>query len=43
VLVGASSISSVALADQSAELYTTQSYLYGRFEARIRYAAGTEW
>jgi len=40
VLVGASSISSVALADQSAELYTTQSYLYGRFEARIRYAAG---
>jgi len=40
VLAGAACISNVALADQSAELYTTQAYRYGRFEARIRYAAG---
>ncbi len=40
VLVAATCLPNVALADQSAELYTTEAYRYGRFEARIRYAAG---
>lgn len=40
VLVVATCLPSVALADASAELYTTEAYRYGRFEARIRYAAG---
>jgi endo-1,3-1,4-beta-glycanase ExoK len=31
---------SVAAAVQSAELYRTQAYFYGRFEARIRFAPG---
>ena len=31
---------SVASAVQSAELYRTQAYLYGRFEARLRFAPG---
>jgi MYXO-CTERM domain-containing protein len=30
----------VASATQSAELYRTQAYFYGRFEARVRYAPG---
>ena len=29
-----------ASAVQSAELYRTQSYFYGRFEARVRHAPG---
>lgn len=29
-----------ALATSSAELYTSESYYYGRFEARVRYAPG---
>ncbi len=40
VLLCATSVPSVALADASAELYTTQTYLYGRFEARIIFPAG---
>lgn len=39
-LLVATSLPSIAHADASAELYHTQPYLYGRFEARIRYAAG---
>jgi len=35
-----SSIPNVAWAVASAELYSTQTYFYGRFEARIRFAAG---
>jgi MYXO-CTERM domain-containing protein len=31
---------SAAQATQSAELYRTQAYFYGRFEARVRYAPG---
>lgn len=33
-------VPATARAVASAELYRTQTYLYGRFEARIRYAAG---
>ncbi len=39
-LLATTFIPSIALADASAELYSTQPYLYGRFEARIRYAPG---
>jgi beta-glucanase (GH16 family) len=33
-------VPNTALGLQSAELYGTQAYFYGRFEARIRYAPG---
>jgi hypothetical protein len=33
-------IPKIALAVQSAELYRTQAYFYGRFEARVRFAPG---
>jgi len=39
-LVGACLLPRVAFATKSAELYTTTSYPYGRFESRIRFAAG---
>jgi endo-1,3-1,4-beta-glycanase ExoK len=39
-LVGVVLFPQGALAVRSAELYTSQSYGYGRFEARIRFAAG---
>ena len=38
VLLAAVSVPNVARAVASAELYHTQPYVYGRFEARIRYA-----
>lgn len=38
--VGAMTLSQVALAVSSAELYTVTPYQYGRFEARARLAAG---
>ncbi|MBN2193721.1 MAG: family 16 glycosylhydrolase [Polyangiaceae bacterium] len=40
VLLAVTTLSGVAWADASAELYHNQAYVYGRFEARIRYAAG---
>jgi endo-1,3-1,4-beta-glycanase ExoK len=40
VLLAVASIPSVAGATASAELYSTTPYFYGRFEARVRYAAG---
>jgi len=40
LLLVATSVPSIARADASAELYNTQPYYYGRFEARIRFAAG---
>jgi endo-1,3-1,4-beta-glycanase ExoK len=33
-------VPTTALAVQSAELYRTQAYVYGRFEARVQYAPG---
>jgi hypothetical protein len=39
-LVGACLLPRVAFATKSAELYTTAPYTYGRFESRIRFAAG---
>src|SRR5579884_1626762 len=39
-LLAAALVPKSALAVQSAELYRTQAYFYGRFEARIRFAPG---
>ncbi|MBN1606475.1 MAG: family 16 glycosylhydrolase [Polyangiaceae bacterium] len=39
-ILAVTSIPSVAWAVASAELYSTTPYFYGRFEARVRYAAG---
>ncbi len=38
--LGISLLSTAALAVRSAELYTSAPYKYGRFEARLRFAAG---
>ncbi|MEO6602440.1 MAG: family 16 glycosylhydrolase, partial [Polyangiaceae bacterium] len=38
--LGTTAISQLALAVSSAEVYTGEAYGYGRFEARLRYAAG---
>jgi len=40
-LAGACLLPRVALATKSAELYTSSPYGYGRFESRIRFAAGS--
>jgi endo-1,3-1,4-beta-glycanase ExoK len=40
VLLVATTLPRVARADASAELYQTEAYVYGRFEARIQYAPG---
>jgi hypothetical protein len=40
LLLSTAAAPTAALAVASAELYTTQTYLYGRFEARIRFAPG---
>jgi len=40
LLLSSATVSTSAWAVASAELSTTQSYLYGRFEARIRFAPG---
>ncbi|HEY5955419.1 MAG TPA: family 16 glycosylhydrolase, partial [Polyangiaceae bacterium] len=40
VLAASVAVPRLAGAVASAELYRTQAYVYGRFDARIRYAAG---
>jgi hypothetical protein len=40
VLLGATLAPSQVMATASAELYRTQAYFYGRFEARVQYAPG---
>ena len=40
LFLASTGVPTTAMAVQSAELYRTQAYVYGRFEARVQYAAG---